>query len=79
MQGIFITSDHGWGHQRKYSGLMHGFILTAILSGRILSILMKKKKGVERLVDRHFVYLDWEKTTATHRLLHLTVLHSCGQ
>ena len=66
------------GHQRKYSGLMHGFIITAILSGRILSILMKRKKGVERLVDRHFCISIGKKLPLTHRLLHLTVSHSCG-
>lgn len=62
---IFITSDHGFGPSKEVFRVNAWLHNNGYLKWKDIKHLdEKEKKGVERLVDRHFVYLDWEKTTA---------------
>ncbi len=65
---IFVTSDHGFGPSwfvfRVNTWLHeHGYLTWRVLD----DMAEKDRESAKRLVDKHFVMLDWEKTTAYAR------------
>jgi predicted AlkP superfamily phosphohydrolase/phosphomutase len=65
---IFITSDHGFGPSRivfRVNSWLHsqGYLTWKTLDG----LDEKSREGAEKVIERHFVLLDWDKTTAYAR------------
>jgi predicted AlkP superfamily phosphohydrolase/phosphomutase len=67
---IFIVSDHGFGPSWEVFRVNTWLHDQGYLTWKDTSNLDDKSKAsVKRLVERHFVHLDWEKTTAYARTL----------
>jgi predicted AlkP superfamily phosphohydrolase/phosphomutase len=67
---IFIASDHGFGPSREVFRVNTWLHDQGYLTWKDTSNLDEKSKAsVKRLVERHFVHLDWERTTAYARTL----------
>jgi len=65
---IFLTSDHGFGPSRVVFRLNTWLHSQGYLAWREVGELDEKsRQSVERLVEKHFVLLDWDKTTAYAR------------
>jgi predicted AlkP superfamily phosphohydrolase/phosphomutase len=65
---FFITSDHGFGPSWEVFRVNSWLHSQGYLKWKDTDRLDEKdKKSVERLIDRHFVYLDWDNTTAYAR------------
>lgn len=65
---IFMASDHGFGPGRMIFRLNTWLHEQGYLTWKDLGPLDEKTaESVKRLVERHFVLLDWEKTTAYAR------------
>ncbi len=62
---IFFASDHGFGPTWEVFRVNTWLHSNGYLKWKDLDHLNEKdKESVERLIDMHFVYLDWENTTA---------------
>ncbi len=65
---IFMASDHGFGPSWEVLRINTWLHEKGYLTWKDTGEMDEDgKKRVEKLVDRHFVYLDWEKTTAYAR------------
>jgi predicted AlkP superfamily phosphohydrolase/phosphomutase len=65
---IFVASDHGFGPSRFVFRANAWLQEQGCLAWRNLDGLDEKdRESARRLVDRHFVLLDWERTTAYAR------------
>lgn len=65
---IFITSDHGFGPSRMVFRVNTWLESQGYLTWRGLDDLGEKdRQSAEKVIDRHFVLLDWDKTTAYAR------------
>ncbi len=65
---IFIASDHGFGPSWEVFRVNSWLNSRGYLTWKDTSNLDEaEKKKVERLVERHFVHLDWDRTTAYAR------------
>jgi len=65
---IFIASDHGFGPSHEVFRVNAWLHENGYLTWKEYGNLSEgDKKKVEKLIDRHFVYLDWDNTTAYAR------------
>ncbi len=65
---VFMASDHGFGPSREVFRVNSWLHSKGYLTWKDLSQLESdKKKTAQRVIDRHFVLLDWKKTTAYAR------------
>jgi predicted AlkP superfamily phosphohydrolase/phosphomutase len=65
---VFVASDHGFGPSRFVFRANVWLHEQGYLTWRNLDDLDEKdRESARRLVDRHFVLLDWERTTAYAR------------
>ena len=65
---VFMASDHGFGPSTfvfRVNTWLHeqGYLTWKSMEG----LDEKERQSAEKLADRHFVYLDWDKTTAYAR------------
>lgn len=65
---IFVTSDHGFGPTEKVFRVNTWLNENGYLTWKgVEGLGDDEKKSVEKLIERHFVYLDWDRTTAYAR------------
>ena len=65
---VFMVSDHGFGPSWMVFRVNKWLESQGYLTWKSLEGADEKtKQSVQRLVDNHFVYLDWERTTAYAR------------
>jgi predicted AlkP superfamily phosphohydrolase/phosphomutase len=62
---IFLASDHGFGPSTKVFRVNKWLEQKGYLTwGRTSSLDTSEREKVDKMVNNHFVYLDWSKTTA---------------
>jgi predicted AlkP superfamily phosphohydrolase/phosphomutase len=65
---VFMASDHGFGPSREVFRVNTWLHANGYLTWKEIDQTDEKnQKSVEKLVERHFVFLDWERTTAYAR------------
>jgi predicted AlkP superfamily phosphohydrolase/phosphomutase len=82
---IFLASDHGFGPSWEVLRINAWLHSQGYLTWKDLGDLDEKaKQSAAKLIDRHFVLLDWDKTTAyaqttTSNGIHIRVAKGPGQ